>query len=77
MLPIRIKRYTTCTRCGLMYPQKKQNCHHCTGLDEEGLANLREKIERKHDKLSSYWGVKFGLMAAILLLIMVGLGLTL
>ncbi|MEA5446424.1 hypothetical protein VCB98_11395 [Gammaproteobacteria bacterium AB-CW1] len=43
-----IRRVWRCDRCGLQTPKKKSQCQHCHGLDEAGLAALKQRYEEKH-----------------------------
>ena len=60
-----------CPRCGLRYPQQEPECAHCGHLDEAGLAQLRENIEKEYQgrKALGQWF----LMAAIGVLLLMAL----
>jgi hypothetical protein len=37
-----------CGRCGLYYRETLEKCRWCGELDERGLGELKDKIERQH-----------------------------
>lgn len=66
LLPIRLKPTQRCDRCGLRYPRKASECPHCSGLDEQALAQLRERIAEERAGTTNL-GWMMGLAAAALL----------
>lgn len=42
-IPIRVRRYRHCERCGLKTPRRFEQCRHCADLPDEALSRLREK----------------------------------
>lgn len=42
-MPIRVRRYRHCERCGLKTPRRFEQCRHCADLPDEALPRLRER----------------------------------
>ena len=53
-----------CDRCGLYYRESLDKCRWCGDLDERGLKELMEKIERQHLS-NKFLGQIFFVLAAI------------
>jgi len=54
-----------CERCGLYYRESLQKCRWCGELDDRGLEELKEKVERQHQSNRSL-GHLFFIIAAII-----------
>lgn len=60
-----------CERCGLYFDSKLETCPHCSELDNAGLLELKQKIERQH-QANKNLGVLFFYLA-----VLIGIGLLL
>lgn len=46
-IPLRVRRYRHCERCGLKTPQRDPQCQHCSGLPDEAVERLRARHARR------------------------------
>lgn len=63
-------RRKKCERCGLYYRESLEKCRWCGDLDERGLDELKEKIERQHKSGRSLGQIFFVIAAIILVLVL-------
>lgn len=59
-----------CDRCGLYYRQGLDKCRWCGELDERGLEQLKEKIQRQHRSNRSLGQIFFVIAAIITVLLL-------
>ena len=59
-----------CERCGLYYRESLEKCRWCGDLDEHGLVDLKEKIERQHQSGRSLGQIFFVIAAIIFVLVL-------
>ncbi len=63
-------RRKQCPRCGLHYRESLEKCRWCGDLDDTGLAELREKLDREHQSNKSLGQIFFVLAAAMAVLVL-------
>ncbi|QBY03866.1 hypothetical protein E2K93_05480 [Thalassotalea sp. HSM 43] len=73
-VPIKMRPSQRCQRCGLSFPKKQENCHHCHGLSDREVEQMLLDYEQKHKanselgKLFIYISVLIGIAMLLALL---------
>lgn len=61
-----------CERCGMSYPQSRETCPYCDGLDGAALQAVQEKVRMRKRRTAGI-GRTFLLIALVLMLVMAAL----
>lgn len=57
-----------CERCGLRYPEDKQECPHCAHLDGHALQLLLRKRKQESEAIARMGRFMFALAAALIVI---------
>ena len=63
-------RRRKCVRCGLYYRESLDKCPWCGDLDDTGLAELKQKLDREHQGNKSLGQIFFALAAAMAVIVL-------